>query len=133
MPTGWRGSSSTSTLMVWAKPQNKNMKAKKKTNNLSNAFFFSYLKYFPPTGFDPSSVTCYEDLLQYVIRTEQGYQCVCGSFQHRWKWNVQNHLESIHFPGHFVWNCDICGETTKTKNGLSQHKTKFHPKKGIVS
>ena len=80
-------------------------------------------------GFDPSLVTCYEDLLQYVVRTEGGYQCSCGGFSHRWKMNVQNHLESIHFPGHFVWNCDLCGEQAKTRNGLSQHKSKFHSKK----
>ena len=83
-------------------------------------------------GFDPSLVTCYDDLLQYVVRTEGGYQCSCGGFSHRWKMNVQNHLESIHFPGHFVWNCDLCGEQAKTRNGLSQHKSKFHSKKANI-
>lgn len=83
-------------------------------------------------GFDPSLVSCYEDLLQYVVRTEGGYQCSCGGFSHRWKMNVQNHLESIHFPGHFLWNCDICGEQAKTRNGLSQHKSKFHNKKSPI-
>ena len=76
-------------------------------------------------------MSCYEDLLQYVVRTETGYACCCGGFAHRWKMNVQNHLESKHFLGHFTWNCDICGETTKTKNGLSQHKSRFHNKKSL--
>jgi len=82
-------------------------------------------------GFDPSVVTCYEDLLQFVVKTDHGYECCCGGFRHRWKMNVQNHLESIHFPGHFIWNCDLCGEQVKTRNALSQHKTKFHSKKSL--
>ena len=46
--------------------------------------------------------------------------------------SIQNHMESIHFPGHFVWNCDLCGEQAKTRNGLSQHKSKFHSKKNSI-
>jgi len=41
-------------------------------------------------------------------------------------------LQSVlSFMYHFTWNCDICGETTKTKNGLSQHKSRFHNKKSL--
>lgn len=64
----------------------------------------------------------------YVVKTGVGYACCCGSFKHQWKMNVQNHVESIHFPGHFKWNCDVCGEEAKTRNILAKHKSKFHPK-----
>lgn len=78
--------------------------------------------------FEPSRVTSYDDLMQYIVKTSSGYACCCGSFAHKWKMNVQNHVESIHFPGHFTWNCEVCGEEAKTRNILAKHKTKFHPK-----
>jgi len=79
-------------------------------------------------GFEDTVVSSFDDLQQFVVKTESGYQCYCGVFKHKWKANVQNHIESIHFPEHFIWNCDICGEQVKTRNMLSQHKTKFHSK-----
>jgi len=79
-------------------------------------------------GFDPSTVGNYDDLMLYVVKTSGGYACCCGSFRHQWKMNVQNHVESIHFPGHFKWNCEVCGEEAKTRNILAKHKSKFHPK-----
>jgi len=79
-------------------------------------------------GFDPSLVGSYDDLMQYVVKVEGGYVCCCGAFRHQWKMNVQNHVESIHFPGHFKWNCDICGDEAKTRNILAKHKSRNHPK-----
>jgi hypothetical protein len=79
-------------------------------------------------GFDAGLVGTYDDLMLYVVKTESGYACCCGSFRHQWKMNVQNHVESIHFPGHFRWNCDVCGDEAKTRNILAKHKSKFHPK-----
>ena len=78
-------------------------------------------------GFDPSSVACYEDLQQYAVRTESGYECFCG-FRHRWKANVLCHIESKHFPNHFAWNCDICGKQVGTKKALEMHKSYSHTK-----
>ena len=79
-------------------------------------------------GFDPSQVACFEDLLQYVVRTERGYECPCGGFSHKSKSTVQCHVESKHFPNHFVWNCNICGKQAKTKTALLSHKYQFHTK-----
>ena len=79
-------------------------------------------------GFDPSQVACFEDLLQYVVRTERGYECPCGGFSHKSKSTVQCHVESKHFPNHFVWNCSICGKQAKTKTALLKHKSQFHTK-----
>ena len=79
-------------------------------------------------GFDPSQVACFEDLLQYVVRTERGYECPCGGFSHKSKSTVQYHVESKHFPNHFVWNCNTCGKQAKTKTALLSHKYQFHTK-----
>merc|ERR1719447_459204 len=78
-------------------------------------------------GFDPSLVTCYEDLLKYVVRTEAGYTCPCGRFSPTpSKTTVQYHIESVHFRGHFLWTCSICGKEVKNKRALLGHKRKFH-------
>jgi len=78
-------------------------------------------------GFDPSHVTCYEDLLKYVVRTEAGYTCPCGSVSPKpSKTAVQYHIESVHFRGHFLWTCSICGKEVKNKRSLLGHKRKFH-------
>ena len=75
-------------------------------------------------GFDPG---CYEDLQQYVVRTESGYECAfCDDFSHKGRTNVQYHIESKHFPNHFVWNCNICGKQASTKSALLKHNSKFH-------
>jgi len=78
-------------------------------------------------GFDPSLVTCYEDLLKYVVRTEAGYTCPCGRYSPTpSKTAVQYHIESVHFRGHFLWTCSICGKEVKNKRALLGHKRKFH-------
>ena len=76
-------------------------------------------------GFDPSLVTSYEDLLKYVVRTEAGYTCPCGRLSpNSSSTNVQYHLESVHFRGHFLWNCNICGKEVENKRALLWHKKK---------
>ena len=79
----------------------------------------------PNEGFDPSLVTCFEDLLLYAVRTESGYKCSCGVTAQRRR-AMQEHIESRHFPNHFDWNCDICGVQSKTSLGLRVHKSKYH-------
>jgi len=78
-------------------------------------------------GFDPFSVACYEDLQQYVVRSESGYKCACGGFSNKSKKSVEYHIESKHFPNHFAWKCNICGKQPKTKIALLTHKYREHP------
>ena len=42
------------------------------------------------------------------------------------KQNVTRHIEAIHMQHHPGFNCDLCGETVKTRNGLRQHKKLKH-------
>jgi len=74
-----------------------------------------------------------EDLNQYVINqsTElvKEYTCaLCQTFKAKLPSKVKNHLEAIHFPGVFLYNCDICGKTLKGRNALNIHKTTMHSK-----
>ena len=80
----------------------------------------------PSEGFDPSLVTCFEDLLQYAVRTEIGYKCTWCGFSHPRKMHMQEHIESMHFPGRFVWNCDICGVQSKSRSGFRRHKARHN-------
>ena len=60
---------------------------------------------------------------------EDGRPCfkctLCGK-QNSQKINVRNHIESVHFPGHFSYNCDHCEKTFKTKMALYVHVSKMH-------
>ena len=79
-------------------------------------------------GFDSNLVNTFDDLLQFVVRIKGGYKCLCDCFSHSSKVAVQRHIESKHFPNHFVWNCDVCGKQPKTKEALRIHKCSSHGK-----
>ena len=61
--------------------------------------------------------------------TEDGricYKCnICGK-QNSHLNNARNHIESVHFPGHFSYNCTCCEKTFKTNNALSTHVSYVH-------
>jgi len=74
-----------------------------------------------------------EDLNQYVIDESnelvKEYTCaLCHTFKAKLPSKVKNHLEAIHFPGVFLYNCDICGKTLKGRNALNIHKSTMHSK-----
>jgi len=47
----------------------------------------------------------------------------------RQKANLRRHIE-VHIDG-VAYNCDICGKQSGSKNGLSQHKSKYHRSMGL--
>jgi len=54
------------------------------------------------------------------------YKCTLCEKQNSQKINVRNHIESVHFPGHFNYNCHHCKKTFKTKNALCTHVSRVH-------
>ena len=40
--------------------------------------------------------------------------------------NIRKHIEGVHFPGHFVYKCEICMKDFNGKNSLSVHMYKYH-------
>jgi len=54
------------------------------------------------------------------------YKCTLCEKQNSQKINVRNHIESVHFPGHFNYNCHHCKKTFKTKNALCLHVSRVH-------
>ena len=70
-----------------------------------------------------------EDLLKYIDRDEggSGYFCtLCTGFSHKSRANVRNHVESKHFPKHFVYTCQTCGHNCPSHQSLLKHKSMFH-------
>ena len=70
-----------------------------------------------------------DDLSQYVLvnPTIKEYTCsLCQTFKAKLPSKVKNHLEAIHFPGMFLYDCDICGKTLKGRNALNIHKSTTH-------
>ena len=73
-------------------------------------------------GGDPS------DLLVYVLENpnatdgRQRFSCsLCGKTAARTK-DVRDHVENIHFPNMFTYQCDLCAEMLKSKTALKNHK-----------
>jgi len=68
---------------------------------------------------------------QYLQKTtteggKAGYSCtLCGKENSHMN-NVRNHVESVHFPGHFSYNCPHCEKTFKSKNSISTHVSREH-------
>ena len=51
------------------------------------------------------------------------FQCkLCGKISMS-KSKAFNHVENIHFPGYYEYECDQCGEKFGTKNKWAQHRT----------
>ena len=73
-----------------------------------------------------------EDLSQYVVSDQfsKEYHCsLCNTFKAPRPSKVRNHLEAIHFPGQFIYSCDICDKTLAGRNALNIHKSTVHSKK----
>ena len=67
-----------------------------------------------------------EDLKRYIVQDElKGPTCgICFSFSHRSKSNVQNHIESKHFPNSFTYTCPKCFKNVSTKKALEIHNNR---------
>jgi len=70
-----------------------------------------------------------EDLYQYVapLANSNDFYCtLCSVFKHSKKANVRNHIESKHFKGVFLYQCEICQDFKNSKQEMyvckSNHK-----------
>ena len=67
------------------------------------------------------------ELLAYVAENpaEQGknrFSCqICGKTAARTK-DVRDHVENIHFPNVYTYQCFICSEVLRSKTALKNHK-----------
>ena len=74
------------------------------------------------------------DLYAYSKKLNEGenkgkFQCsLCGKISNQKK-DAFSHVENIHFPGSYEYECDQCGEKFDTKNKVYQHRSLVHNSK----
>jgi len=68
-------------------------------------------------------VSCPEDLKSYIVTGDGGVSLcgICHAFSHKSKYDVQNHIESRHFPNSFVYTCPTCQKNVSTRKALVRH------------
>ena len=69
-------------------------------------------------------------LLEYIEKfAEEGktkFRCtLCGTVNGQ-RAHSENHVENIHFPGSFTYNCKYCEETFTLRNKLYKHVNSAH-------
>ena len=74
-----------------------------------------------------SMMTITEKRLTYGNRTKAVFLCnVCG--KEGKKTNIVSHIEANHITSNVSYSCDICGKTSRSRDGLRFHKRSQHPK-----
>merc|ERR1712059_134949 len=73
------------------------------------------------------------DLLRFVVETydtspgARRYQCaLCSKFSHNGRAHVRNHVESVHYPSAFSYNCDQCDKSFPSKSNVQLHRSRVH-------
>ena len=67
-----------------------------------------------------------DQLHQFVDRHHQGlFYCTICEKTAATRRDVRNHVESIHYPNAFVYDCQFCGKTLKTKVGQKINKAVY--------
>jgi len=64
-----------------------------------------------------------------MYKSDKAWHCAVCDRTSRGKINISRHIEATHLENHPGINCDICGETVRTRNALRQHKTDRHRQK----
>jgi len=77
-----------------------------------------------------------EDLYRYVGPMPDGsnsFIClICTSYSHKKRANVRNHIETKHFKGVFIYQCDICQQFKRSKTELYSCKSN-HKKEQLMN
>ena len=111
------------------------------TVNISAPVISHYLNTIPEiikvqfkiSGFEksPKSPSELENYISEIYPDGGGklWNCsLCNLLSHRSKINVRNHIESVHFPGSFTYQCQQCGKECSSNNSLSLHVSRYHKK-----
>jgi hypothetical protein len=86
---------------------------------------FIYIFVSEPAG----NITSPDDLFQYVSSPLSGhFQCALCCKRFAGRVAVRNHVESIHFPKLFVYDCVLCGKTLTSQSAMNYHLSTRHKK-----
>ena len=65
-------------------------------------------------------------LLKYIVKEDAGFVCrLCGKVNQQ-RGNSMNHVESVHFPNMFEYECQYCGKKATNYNSLQVHISTTH-------
>jgi len=77
-------------------------------------------------GGEPDRSILHEYIKKEIINGRTLSVCtMCGKANAQ-KQNLMNHIESVHFPNMFTYNCKYCGKTYNAKNSLYVHMSTSH-------
>ena len=67
-------------------------------------------------------------LQRYAVYNKEvnKFQCTVCNKQSARKDNLFKHIESVHFPDSFTYECTFCHETFSTRNKKENHLARFH-------
>ena len=71
-------------------------------------------------------------LHEYIRKCENKFMCFLCEFSSTNRVHVLNHVESVHFPGSYKYQCDYCPKVLNTKNAKNVHMSRFHKKWDIL-
>ena len=71
-------------------------------------------------------------LHEYIRKCDNKFLCFLCEFSSTNRVHVLNHVESVHFPGSFKYQCDYCPKVLNTKNAKNVHMSKFHKNWDII-
>ena len=61
-----------------------------------------------------------------MYKGDKAWHCAVCDRTSRGKINISRHIEATHLENHPGINCEICGETVRTRNALRQHRADRH-------
>jgi len=68
-----------------------------------------------------------EDLYRFLSKLDTGgFSCTLCMKYSACRRDGKNHLEAIHFPDRFSYNCPFCGKEHNSKNTLNVHISRHH-------
>ena len=68
-----------------------------------------------------------EDLYRFLSKLDTGgFSCTLCMKYCASRRDGKNHLEAIHFPDRFSYNCPYCGKEHNSKNTLNVHISRRH-------
>eukprot|EP00091_Calanus_sinicus_P003585 TRINITY_DN13755_c0_g1_i1.p2 TRINITY_DN13755_c0_g1~~TRINITY_DN13755_c0_g1_i1.p2 ORF type:complete len:113 (-),score=23.96 TRINITY_DN13755_c0_g1_i1:20-358(-) len=80
-------------------------------------------------GTEPDRSILHEYIKKEIRNGKSVSVCtMCGKSNSQ-KWNIMNHVESVHFPNMFTYSCKYCGKTFNAKNSLYVHMSTSHREK----
>ena len=71
-------------------------------------------------------------LHEYIRKCENKFMCFLCEFSSTNRVHVLNHVESVHFPGSYKYQCDYCPKVLNTKNAKNVHMSRFYKNLDIL-